>query len=147
VRVPFFRVAERKEPKKGRPYTLRPFASLRATCGARSWGVPQNSLRACGAPFRQLRQVSSRSVCPAAHAHPTPCAPRRILKGWERTSTRAIASLGPARAARGACAREMRPSEAMARVAVRMFGSHPLLAAPAAGRLRGEHARLSAHAS
>ena len=38
----------------------------------------------------------------------------------------------------------------MARVAVRMFGCsavQPLLAAPAAGRLRGEHARRSAHAS
>ena len=38
----------------------------------------------------------------------------------------------------------------MARVAVWLFGcsaAHPHLAAPAAGRLRGEHARRSAHAS
>ena len=34
MRVTFFRVAERKSPKKGRPYRLRPCASLRATCGA-----------------------------------------------------------------------------------------------------------------
>ena len=81
---------------------------------------------------------------------PTPCAPRRIVKGTQRTSTRAIAALGPACAARGACARKTRPSEAKARAAVRLLGcsaAHPLLAAPAAGRLRGEHARRSAHAS
>jgi hypothetical protein len=35
----------------------------------------------------------------------------------------------------------------MARVDVGMFFPHPHLAAPAAGRLRGEHARRSAHAS
>ena len=72
---------------------------------------------------------------------PTPCAPRRIVKGpANRTSTRAIAALGPACAARGACARERGPSVAKARVAVRLLEvrmSNPLLAAPAAGRLWG----------
>ena len=88
-------------------------------------------------------------VCPAAHARPTPCAPRRTLKGTQRdrTALRAIAALGPGCAARGACARELGPSAAMARMAVWMFGSPPLLAAPAAGRLRGEHGRRSAHAA
>ena len=33
--VTFFCFAKRKSPKKRRPYWLRPFASLRATCGAR----------------------------------------------------------------------------------------------------------------
>src|SRR3989344_2433384 len=54
----------------------------------------------------------------------------------ERTSVQAIASLGPVCAARGACAREVRPSEAMARVAVLLLDvrvPNPLLAAPAAG--------------
>ena len=59
-----------------------------------------------------------------------------------RTSTGAIAALGPACSARGACAREMVPSEAKARGAAWMFGCWmfgcpPLLAAPAAGRLWG----------
>ena len=39
-----------------------------------------------------------------------------------QTALRAIAALGPAVAARGACAREMGPSEAMARVDVRSPG-------------------------
>ena len=33
-----YSVAERKSPKKGRPYTLRPFASLRASGGGRRQG-------------------------------------------------------------------------------------------------------------
>eukprot|EP01037_Dinobryon_pediforme_P010733 gene10733-10810_t len=38
MRVPFFRVAERKEPKKGRPHCLRPLRwRYGATCGARVW--------------------------------------------------------------------------------------------------------------
>jgi hypothetical protein len=49
--------------------------------------------------------------CVLRHIPATPQAlrPRRIQKGWgsptARTSTRAIAALGPARAAQGACAR------------------------------------------
>ena len=35
-RVTFFCFAKRKSPKKRRPCCLRPFAALRATCGARS---------------------------------------------------------------------------------------------------------------
>ena len=46
---------------------------------------------------------------------PTPCAPRRIVKGTQRTSTRAIAALGPiSRAAQAG------PSKAMARADVRL---------------------------
>ncbi len=53
------------------------------------------------------------------------------------TSIRAIAALGPACAARGACAREVGSSVATTRVAVRLLGCPPPVAAPAAGRLRG----------
>ena len=81
-------------------------------------------------------------MCVLRHTcHPARCAPRRIQRGkGSKTSTRAFASLGPVCAARGACARETGPSEAMARMDVRLFGCSavpPLLAAPAAGRLRG----------
>ena len=135
-RVPFFRVAERKSPKKGRPYCARPFAALRATCDARTEGAPQNSLRAdalrsnnCGKSVHEVR------VSFGTRTHPLPCASRHAQKGTQRTSIRAIALLGPVCAARGTCASEVGPSEAMARVAVRL--STPLLAAPAAGWLRG----------
>src|SRR3989344_2871121 len=63
---------------------------------------------------------------------PTPMPPRALRapgayrrEPASRTSTLAIAALGPACAARGACAREMGPSEAKARGAVWMFGSPP----------------------
>ena len=55
---------------------------------------------------------------------PQPPRPRRSQQGWgsrtaeQPTSVRAIASLGPDFAARGACAREVGPSEAKARVDV-----------------------------
>ena len=44
--VTFFCVAKRKSPKKRRPDSLGPFASLRATCGARSKrGLTRTRLR------------------------------------------------------------------------------------------------------
>ncbi len=93
----------------------------------------------CGESVHEVR------VSFGTRTHPLPCASRHAQKGTQRTSIRAIALLGPVCAARGACAREMGPSEAMARVDVRL--STPLLDAPATGRLRGEHGRRSAHAS
>ena len=71
-RVTFFRFAERKSPKKGRPPVCDPFAVRRGKpASGRLRGAPQNSLRACGAPFEQLRRVSSRSMGAA-----TPMPPR-----------------------------------------------------------------------
>jgi hypothetical protein len=103
----------------------------------------------CALRSNNRSESVDKGVCPAAHARPTPCAPRRTLKGTQRdpTALRAIAALGPDCAARGACARELGPSAAMDRMAVWMFGAPPLLAAPATGRLRGEHGRRSAHAA
>ena len=83
----------------------------------------------CGESVHEVRMSFG------TRTHPLPCASRHAQKGTQRTSIRAIALLGPVCAARGACAREMGPSEAMARVAVRL--STPLLAVPAAGWLRG----------
>ena len=73
--------------------------------------------------------------------HPTTAPPQAQPAGVDnrtsnsRTATRAIAALGPAFAARGACAREIGPSKAMARMDVRFAGS--LLDAPGARRARG----------
>ena len=101
-------------------------AELTARCALRS--------NNCGKSVHEVR------VSFGTRTHPLPCASRHAQKGTQRTSIRAIALLGPVCAARGACAREMGPSEAMARGAVRLLAvrlSNPLLAAPAAGRLRG----------
>ncbi len=68
MRVTFFRVAERKSPKKGRPYCARPFAALRATCDARTGGAPQNSLRATRSVQTTAASQCTKCVCPSAHA-------------------------------------------------------------------------------
>ena len=70
--VTFSCLAKRKSPKRRRPYCACPFAALRATCDARAGGAPQNSLRACSAPFKQLRRVSARSACVLRHTHAPP---------------------------------------------------------------------------
>ena len=148
MRVTFFRVAERKSPKKGRPYCARPFAALRATCDARTEGAPQNSLRATRSVQTTAARQCTKCVCPSGHAR-TPCPALLGTRRREprvRTSTRAIASLRCARphlagASASRCAAwAERSNGPNGCPAVRLFGCsavHPLLAAPAAGRLRG----------
>ena len=84
MRVTFFCFAKRKSPKKRRPPVCDPFAVRRgkpAACRLR--GAPQNSLRACGAPFKQLRRVSSRSTRAATRVlTPQPPRRRRSQQGW-----------------------------------------------------------------
>ena len=99
MRVTFFGVAERKSPKKGRPYCARPFAALRATCDARTGAAPQNSLRAARSVQTTAASQCTKCVCPSAHAR-TPCPALLGTRRREprvRTSTRAIASLRCAR--------------------------------------------------
>ena len=145
-----FLLSRQEKVTKEKATLLRASPSLRygATCDARSGGATAE----LAARLRRSARTTAVSqftkcVCPAAHA----CTPCPALLGThrrepeKRTSTRAIAALGPVCAARGACARKVGPSAAMARVDVRL--STPLLDAPAAGRLRGEHGRRSAHAS
>jgi len=142
VRVPFFRVAERKEPKKGRPHCLRPCASLRGNlwCSRAGCAAELAALRCSSAQTAAASQFTMR-VCPSAHAPPRPLRSSAHTEGiGERTSLRAIASLGPGRGARALRAARCGSSAAMTRVAVRLFGCSalpPLLAAPAPGRLRG----------
>ena len=126
VRVTFFRVAERKSPKKGRPYCARPFAALRATCDARTEGAPQNSLRAdalrsnnCGKSVHEVR------VSFGTRTHPLPCASRRSQKGTKNGHPHGpllrCAALGPVSRAQAPRAAKAGPSAAMARVAVRLL--------------------------
>ena len=71
--------------EKATPLSASPALRAGATCGARGRGAPQNSLRAVGAPFKQLRRVRARSMCVLRHTcHPAHCAPRRIQRGWGR---------------------------------------------------------------
>ncbi len=121
MRVTFFCFAKRKSPKKRRPPVCDPFAERRgkpASCRLR--GAPWNSRRCVAASFRHPRRVSSRSTRASTRVlTPQPPRRRRSQQGVDsRTSIRAIAALGPSCAARGACAREVGPSEAKARVDV-----------------------------
>ena len=116
-------------------------ASLRFAAGnlrcSRPAGSRSNSLH-CVA-LRQSRALIRWPLRSSAHPE----------GNRDRTSLRAIASLGPVCAARGACARAVcaeRSNGPCGCLAVWLLGCPPLLAAPAAGRLGGEHARRSAHA-
>ena len=125
MRVTSFCFAKRKSPKKRRPPVCDPFAVRRgkpASCRLRS--APWNSLCCCAAPLGQPRRVRARST-----RAPTRVPPRNrpaagaASRGGSRTSRQpdihsGHRSLGPACAARGACAREVGPSAAMARVDV-----------------------------
>ena len=116
----FLCFAKEKYPKERRPPVCDPFAVRRgkpAECRLR--GAPWNSLRCVAASFRHPRRVSSRSMGASTPTlTPQPPRRRRSQQGWDsRTSKqpiaiRAIAALGPAFAARGACARETGPSAA-----------------------------------
>ena len=156
MRVTFFCFAKRKSPKKRRPPVCDPFAERRgkpASCRLR--GAPWNSLRCVAASFRHPRRVSSRGMG-AATPMLTPHPPRRRRSqqgvdsrtSKQPTSIRAIASLGPVCAARGACARETGPSAAQRSngpcgCPIRGFPSGCAWGAQGAGW----HARRSARAS
>ena len=112
VRVTFFRVAERKSPKKGRPPVCDPCASLRGHLRRGGCGVRRRTH--CAAV--QLRSDNCGELDHEACALRRACSPRNrpaagaASRGWtaehpdSRTATRAFASLGRAVAARSACA-------------------------------------------
>ncbi len=151
-----FLLSRQEKVTKEKATLLRASPSLRygATCDARS-GSATAELAARLRRSARTTAVSqfTKRVCPSAHAPPhalrAPGAYRREPTGIGHPFGPSLRSAPPC-AARGACAREAGPSAAMARVDVRLLDvrlSNPLLAAPAAGRLRGEHGRRSAHAS
>ena len=81
VRVTFFCFAKRKSPKKRRPPVCDPCAAQRGKPAAgRLRGAPWNSLCAARAArtttASQFTKHALRRAC-----RPTPCAPRRIVKG------------------------------------------------------------------
>ena len=123
MRVTFFRLAERKSPKKGRPYCARPFAALRATCDARTGGAPQNSLRATRSVQTTAASQCTKCVCPSAHAR-TPCPEllgtrrREPQNGQPHGPLLRCAALGPVSRAQAPRAAKAGPSAAMARMAI-----------------------------
>jgi hypothetical protein len=137
-----FLLGRQKKGTKEKATLLSATPSLRygATWGARSRGAPQNSLRA-GA----LRSNNCGESDPGARAlrracHPVPCAPQAHTEGNPGSGhphgpLLRCAALGRAVAARGACARESGAEQSDGPCGC--LAVHPLLAAPAAGRLRG----------
>ena len=122
MRVTFFRVAERKSPKKGRPYCLRPLRCAPGQPGVLGHGVHRRT-RCAPAALRSDNcgeSVHEACVSFGTHATPRPARPRRIQKGTQRTSIRAIALLGPISRAQAPRATQPGPSAAMARVDVRL---------------------------
>ena len=82
-RVPFFRVAERKEPKKGRPCCLRPLRCAAGQPGVLGHGVHRRT-RCAPAALRSDNcgeSVHEACVSFGTHATPRPARPRRIQKG------------------------------------------------------------------
>ena len=123
-------------------------------------GVRRRTHCALRAPFKQLRQVSARSACVLRHTHAPPALrfsaraegnPRDIHSGHCFATLRSAPPRGRKRHALRRRGRAKRWPERMSGCSVVwMFGCSavpPLLAAPAAGPLRGEHGRRSAHAS
>ena len=121
---------KKKVGKEIAPHSLRPFASLRATCDARPCGGAAElatffELRSnsCGKPDHEVR------VSFGTRTHPRPCASRRSQKGWERGHGRLLlrscalgrfalraADMLGYRSGEPSAAKDHRPSEAMARM-------------------------------
>ena len=148
MRVTFFRVAERKSPKKGRPHCLRPLRCATGQPGVLGHGVHRRT-RCAPAALRSNNcgeSVHEACVSFGTHATPRPARPRRIQKGTRVADIHTGHCFAALRCARphlaGAsatrCANWAERSDGPNGCpAVWMFGSPPLLAAPAAGRLRG----------
>ena len=96
--VTFSCLAKRKSPKRRRPYCARPLRCATGQPAMLGQGVRRRThcalaaLRSnnCGESVHEVR------VSYGTRTHPLPCASRHAQKGTRnRTSTRAIASLGP----------------------------------------------------
>ena len=129
MRVPFFRVAERKEPKKGRPHCLRPLRFAPGQPAVLGFGGVSLELAALRQSRALIRQTLRSSAHPEGHGG------QNIHTG-HRCARPHLAGASASRCANWA-ERSDGPNGCPA---VRLFGcsaAPPLLAAPAAGRLRG----------
>ena len=89
MRVTFFRVAERKSPKKGRPPVCDPCASLRGKpASERLRGAPWNSLRAARYVQTATASQITRHGRSDAHAHPATAPPQAQPAGVGEPNSR-----------------------------------------------------------
>jgi hypothetical protein len=128
MRVPFFWVAKRKEPKKRRPCCLRPLRCATGQPGVLGHGVHRRT-RCALARSAQTAAVSQNTKHARSDARATPCParPRRIQKGTRGSDSHTGHCFAALRSAtlsqREALApAKAGPSKAMARVAVWLFG-------------------------
>jgi hypothetical protein len=81
-RVTFFRVAERKSPKKGRPCCLRPLRCATGQPGVLGHGVHRRTRCAPAALRSDNCGESDHEACALRRAcHPAPCAPQAHTEG------------------------------------------------------------------
>ena len=148
MRVTFFRVAERKSPKKGRPYSLRPHSPCgrvgqpavlvrRVRCGTRC-ALARYAQTAAASQFTMRVSFGTRSP----HALRSSAHPEGL---GERTSTRAIALLGPERA--GAAHRDRQAERSNGPCGCLAVRLPTPCGCACGGAVAGWHARRSAHAS
>ncbi len=147
--VAFFCFAKRKSPKKRRPCCLRPLRCAAGQPGVLGHGVHRRThfaatqLRSdnCGESVHEARAL--RRAC-----HPAPCAPQAHTEGTHESDIptgHRVARPHLAGASATRCAGWAERSDGPYGCLDVWLSPH--LAAPAAGRLRGEHGRRSAHAS
>ena len=124
MRVTFFRVAERKSPKKGRPYCLRPLRCATGQPGVLGHGVHRRTRCAPAALRSNNCGESVHEACALRRAcHPAPCAPQAHPEGNPRIGhphgpLLRCAALGPVSRAQAPRAAQAGPSAAKARMAV-----------------------------
>jgi hypothetical protein len=142
----FLSLRRKKVTKERATPSLRPLRGAKGqTCVVAVAGcaVELALLLRSAARTATASQMTKHGRCDA-HATPQPPRRRRSHRGWTAedipTATRVVAALDPVCAARGACASETGPSEAMARVDVRM--SLPLCMRRGAQRPADQGSRL-----
>ena len=129
MRVPFFRVAERKEPKKGRPHCLRPLRFATGQPAVLGFGGVSLNSRRC-ASLRHTRALIRQTL--RSSAHPEGLGEQNIHTGHRCARPRIAGASATRHALRSLGRAKQWPVGLLGCSAV-----PPLLAAPAARRLRG----------
>ncbi|RMA61142.1 hypothetical protein C8C96_2168 [Acidovorax sp. 100] len=145
----FSLLRQRKVPKRKATPSLRPlrFATGQTFGGAVAGCALELTALRCSFVQTSIASQFTKHARSDARATPQPPRRRRSQRGWDsrtsnsRTTIRAIAALGRACAARGACARDPGPSAAMARVAVLLL--RPLWMRRGAQGLADQGSRVS----
>ena len=154
-RVTFFRVAERKEPKKGRPCCLRPLRCAAGQPAVLGHGVHRRTRCAPAALRSDNCGESVHEACALRRAcHPAPCAPQAHTEGNPRIGHPHGPSLHSAQPAqREALAptrwgrAQQRPVRLLGCSAVGCSTAQPPAGCACGGAVAGWHGRRSAHAS